>query len=43
MMNKIVFQVIAKIRRGKVDLDAYFREQTLNKFDRRHKVTVCAH
>lgn len=43
MMNEIVFQVIAKIGWWKVDLDAYFRKQTLNKFDRRHKVTVGAH
>ena len=35
MMNKIIFKVIAKIGWRKVYLDAYFREQTLNKFDKR--------
>lgn len=43
MTQEIVFQIIAKVRRRKIYLYAYIGESTLDKFNRRHKITAGAY
>lgn len=41
MMIKVIFKVVAKIRRWEIYLDADILETSLNELDRRHQITIC--
>ena len=40
MMNKVIFKVIAEIRRWEIHLDTDIRKTALNEFYRRHEVAI---